>query len=288
MRRWLTVTTLAAAMANASAAWSDTTAPTPDKSQFTLLDPTPQADLRSLCADRPTKSNGPCTVDAGHWQLESDVYNVTWQTSDGVTTRTDLFTNPTLKLGLTNTIDFEVNVAPYEQVSTRQDGIARVVGGVGDVFVRAKANLFGDDGGIISAALFPFVKIPTARLGVGNGVTEEGLIVPIAFNLPGNWQLTIDPEADALANSTNSGHHLNITTPISLSYPATKTITVFGELWGDVNFDPAGRVLQASLDLAAAWIPAKEPNVQLDGGVNVGLNRATPAVQLYFGVTRRF
>ena len=280
---------VAAAM-GVCAAWADTAAPPPDKTQFDLLHPTPEADLRSLCADRPTKSNGPCTVDAGHWQVESDIYDVTLQTLDGVTTRTELFANPTLKLGLTNTVDFEVNVAPYEQVTTHDSaaGMTSRVGGVGDVFFRAKWNVRGDDGGNTSVALFPFVKIPTARLGVGNGAVEAGLIAPIAFNLPGNWQLTIDPEADALANSVGSGYHLNLTSPLSLSYPVTKTITLFGELWGDVNFDPIGTVSQASFDLAFAWIPAKAPDLQIDGGANFGLNRATPGAQLYVGVTRRF
>ena len=68
----------------------------------------------------------------------------------------------------------------------------------------------------------------------------------------------------------------------------TKTVTVVVEVWGDANFDPAGTVNQASFDLGAAWIPAKLPNFQLDGGVNLGLNRATPGVQAYVGVSRRF
>jgi len=71
--------------------------PAPDKSGYTLFNPTPDADLRSLCTDRPTKSTSPCTVDAGHWQVESDVYNYTVQTDAGVTTTTQLFTNPTLR-----------------------------------------------------------------------------------------------------------------------------------------------------------------------------------------------
>jgi Putative MetA-pathway of phenol degradation len=274
----------------ADVAWADTAAAPPDKSQFTLFNPTPTADLRALCADRPTKSNGPCTVDAGQWQLESDLYNVTLQTADGVTTRTELFTNPTLKLGVTDTLDLEVNIAPYELV-TIHDSVAKtttVAGGVGDLFLRAKLNLVGDDGGNISVALFPFVKIPTAPRTIGNGAVEEGLIVPVAFNLPGNWQLTIDPEADAVANATGPGRHLNITSPLSFSYPATKTVTLFVELWGDVNFDPTGTTTQASFDLAAAWIPAKAPNFQLDGGVNLGLNSATPGVQAYVGVSHRF
>jgi hypothetical protein len=268
----------------------DPTPPAPDKSAYTLFNPTPDDQLRSLCTDRPTKSTSPCTVDAGHWQIESDVYNVTLQTTDGVTTTTQLFTNPTLKLGVTNNLDFEVNIAPYEQVSTH-DSVGRTTttaSGVGDLFLKAKFSLAGDDGGAFGFALEPYVKVPTAPAGVGNGQVEGGIVAPIQLNLPANWQLVIDPEFDSLADATGGGQHANVSSLLSFGYPLTKTVTVSLEVWGDVNFDPAGTVKQASFDLGAAWIPAKAPNFQLDGGVNLGLNPATPGAQLYVGVSRRF
>jgi len=265
-------------------------APPPDKGGFTVFNPTPDADLRPLCADRPTKATGSCSVDAGHWQIESDLYNVTIQSADGVTTRTELFTNPTLKLGITNTIDFEVNIVPWQQVTThdRASGATTVASGVGDLFLRAKINLIGDDGGAVAFALDPYVKVPTAPKSVGNGAVEEGVIAPLTLNLPKNWQLSIDPEVDALLNGSGAGRHVNASTVISFSYPLTKELTGSFEVWGDANFDPAGTVTEASFDLALAWIPAKQPNLQLDGGVNLGLNKATPGVQAYVGVTRRF
>jgi hypothetical protein len=268
----------------------DPPAPAPDKSGFTVFDPVPDSQLRSLCTDRPTKSTSPCTVDAGHWQVESDVYNYTTQTTDGVTTITQLFTNPTVKLGLTNNLDFEVNIAPWEQVSTHDaaSGVTTTSSGVGDLFLKAKLNLLGDDGGNVGVALVPYVKVPTAPLGVGNGAVEEGILAPIQLQLPANWQLVIDPEFDLLANSVGAGRHGNVSSLLSFSYPVTKTVTASLEVWGDANFDPAGTVEQASFDLGAAWIPAKAPNFQLDGGVNLGLNRATPAAQAYVGVSRRF
>jgi hypothetical protein len=292
MRRFVALLGLASLGLSGVARADDTAtpAPPPDKSGFTLFNPTPDADLRSLCTDRPTKSDGACTVDAGHWQLESDLYNVTFQTTDGVSTRTQLFTDPTLKLGVTNALDLEVSIAPYEQVTTHDSvgGVRTDAGGVGDLYLRAQWNLLGDDGGAIAAALYPFVKLPTAPSTIGNGAVEEGMIVPVSFTLPGNWQLTIDPEADALANPAGTGRHLNITSPLSLGYPITKTVTVFGELWGDIDFVPHGSVTQTSFDLAAAWIPAKSPSFQLDGGVNLGLNKETPGAQAYVGISHRF
>jgi hypothetical protein len=265
-------------------------APPPDKSGFTLFNPTPDADLRSFCADRPTKSTGPCTVDAGHLQFESDIANVTWATTGGVDTTSALYTNPTLKLGLTNTLDVEINIAPYQTVTSkdRTSGITTRGSGVGDLFLRAKLNLLGDDSGSVAIALEPFVKIPTAPKSVGNGAVEEGVLAPIQFTLPDSWTLALDPEADGLKNALDDGQHLNIQTPISFGRPISKTVTGFVELWLDENFEPSGHTTQASFDLAAAWIPAKRPNFQLDGGVNLGLNTQTPGVQAYVGVSQRF
>jgi len=73
----------------------------PDKSSYSLFNPTPDDQLRDLCTDRPPKANLPCTVDPGHFQYESDVFNWTRSVSGGTTTDTFLYTNPTLKVGLT-------------------------------------------------------------------------------------------------------------------------------------------------------------------------------------------
>jgi hypothetical protein len=281
----------ALSMAWASAAIADdASAPPPDKSGYTLFNPTPDDKLRSLCADRPTKSTGTCTVDAGHWQLETDLYNGTWQSTDGVSTSTQLFTNPTLKLGLTNTWDVEINIAPYEEVRTHDShtGVTTTAWGVGDLFLRTKLNLLGDDSGNFAVAVEPFVKAPTAASGVGNGAWEGGVLVPLLITLPNNWSISMDPELDDLADASGSGHHLNAISLFSVGYGLTKEVTVFGELWGDANFDPSGTVFQSSFDIAAAWIPAKAPNLQLDGGFNFGLNRHTPGVQFYAGVSRRW
>src|SRR5580704_8295204 len=166
---------LAPAMARAD---DPAPAPPPDKSGYTVFNPVPDDQLRSLCTDRPTKSTSPCTVDAGHWQVESDLYNYTEQSSDGVTTITQLFTNPTLKLGLTNSLDFEVNIVPYEEMTTH-DAATRTTTtatGVGDLFLKAKWNLVGDDGGNFAFALEPYVKVPTASAGLGDGAYEGGVI----------------------------------------------------------------------------------------------------------------
>src|SRR5579872_178205 len=290
VRKWALAAVVALALSGVARADDAPSTPAPDKSGFTLLNPTPVADLRSFCTDRPTKGTAPCTVDAGHVQIESDLVNVTWDTSGGADTTTVLYTNPTLKLGITNTLDLEFNIAPYVTVASkdRARGVTTRAEGVGDLFVRAKLNLVGDDSGNVAIALDPYVKFPTANRQVGNGQVEEGIVVPIQIGLPAGWSFSTDPELDGLKNALSDGQHANIAGLVALSHALSKTVTLSLELWGDENFEPSGHVTQSSADVGVAWIPASHPNFQLDGGVNLGLNNHTPGAQAYVGVSQRF
>ena len=254
---------------------------------YSLFNPAPADKLRGLCTDRPTKSTGPCTVDAGHWQVESDLYNLTYQRDSGVSTTTELFTNPTLKLGLTDNLDVEANIVPFEQVTVKDHGATTRTTGAGDLYLRLKDSLVGGDNAKVAIAVSPFLKVPTAGSGLGNGAVEGGVIVPVQFAL-GDWQLLFDPELDVLKNAADDGRHVSAAGLVSLSRAASKAVTLSAELWTQSDFDPTGTTTQYSADLGAAWIPTQAPNLQLDTGVNLGLNRATPDVQAYVGISRRF
>jgi hypothetical protein len=293
-------TSLALAALWCVAAHAQTPAATPAQSGSAAPPPTDQAQdqttnqapdtsqLRPFCTDRPTKSNGACTVDEGHFQVESDIFNASFMRQDGVSTDTYLYTNPTLKYGLTHTTDVEVNWAPYETVRTHDAhaGTTDTLSGIGDLYLRAKVNLIGEDSGAVGVTLFPYIKAPTARSGVGDGAWEGGLLVPIVIKLSNSVNLSFNPEVDLLENTAGDGRHANMAQLIDLSWTLPRNVTVFGEFWSDVNFDPTGSVTQYSADLAAAW--GFSHDLQLDAGVNIGLNRATPAVQVYTGVSHRF
>ena len=50
----------------------------PDKSQYTLFNPTPRDLMRELSADRPDKTESAFTVDAGHFQIEADILSYSY------------------------------------------------------------------------------------------------------------------------------------------------------------------------------------------------------------------
>ena len=74
--------------------------------------------LQDLCTDRPTKSTSPCTVDAGAWQIETDILNYSNLNQDGLKTETLLVTDPTVKWGLTSTSDLELTFTPLKSSSS--------------------------------------------------------------------------------------------------------------------------------------------------------------------------
>ncbi len=259
----------------------------PDKNQYWLLNPVPPDQMRSFSTDRPTKSNVPYTVDAGHFQYETDLVNFTHQVTGSVHTDTLLVPNPTFKAGVTNNADLEVNI-PFAGVQTFDTATAAsgTLWGTGDTFVRSKINLWGNDGGDNAVAVIPYVKAPSAPFGIGNGAVEGGLIGPVAFNLRNNFTLLLVPEIDALKDSADNSRHGNYVFDVNLSREVIKNVTAYVELWSDYDADPAQNTTLMSFDAAVAWVFL--PNAQIDVGANFGLNRATPAIQVYAGLSQRF
>jgi hypothetical protein len=261
----------------------------PDKSSYTIFNPVPDDQMRPFCTDRPTKANLPCTVDAGHFQYESDIINWTYAHTDGVTVNNYLIPNPTFKVGLTNRIDLEVNIAPFEAVSASGRLGKQTLTGVSNLFLRTKVNVAGPEGGDFQAAILPYLELPTAKPVIGNKAVQGGVIAPISFALPQDFTLLFDPEVDVLRNAENTGRHANFHNLANLSHALPGNVTGYIELWGQVNNDPAGTTKQASLDLALSWLVWPDlPNLQFDVGTNIGLTSVTPKIQAYIGVSQRF
>jgi hypothetical protein len=151
--------------------------------------------LRDLCPDRPGKATSACTVDAGYFQLESDLFNGSFQRAGGITTDTWFVTNPNLKFGVSDDFDVEANLAPLVLIRTHDSltDMTRTLSGIGDLFLRAKWAAIGNGGSNFAFALEPYLKLPTARVGIGTGAVEGGLVVPISLTLGDGWSLGSTP-----------------------------------------------------------------------------------------------
>lgn len=233
-----------------------------------------------ICTDRPAKANAVCTVPAGKFQLESSFAD--WTRIEAEGTMTDIWQGggSVLKFGLTDHSDLQLGFTPYVDIDSGPTHLS----GVGDVTVRYKHRLTNDDAKLQVAAI-PFIKLPTAKHGIGNGKAEGGLAVPVSTAL-GKATLTIGPEVDLLTDSDGDGRHFQLVNLANIAGTIAPRMTLAGELWTATNFDPAHTGTQLSADAAMAYLV--NDNFQLDAGANLGLNRNTPDVEIYAGFSIRF
>jgi hypothetical protein len=255
----------------------------PDKTGFTLFNATPLDEMRAFETDRPGRSNSPYTVDAGHFQYETDLFVWSFANAGGVTTRLFAVADPVLKLGVLTNTDVEVAFGGYQTLRSTVRSTKTVLDadGIGDVDIRIKQNLLGNEGGL---AVIPSMKIPTSSHYLGNNQVEGGLIATLQFNLPLDLSLILMSEVDLLKNAADSGKHANFTNLISLAHP------IHGNLSGSLEF-------AAAVGTDAATLPAQTvdftlsyaltPNLQIDAAFYVGLDRGAPARTAYIGLSQR-
>ncbi len=240
-----------------------------------------------ICTDRPTRAYGTCTVPEGHVQVEAGLADASFLRRNGVVSDTLVLAEPTLKYGLSPGFDVEADLPLFEDLRTHDRAAGGVSHrrGIGDLTFAAKYAVPLADGPV-TAALRPFLLAPTARDGLGAGGVEGGLSAPVDFALNSAWTLYVEPETDVRRDTQGGGVHLETTQLIGLTHQSPAGVSVSGELWGDWTFENGGRLAQTSVDLGAAWLVRHD--LQLDGGVNIGLNRATPGAEVYVGVSKRY
>jgi hypothetical protein len=265
-------------------------APSPDKRGYTLFNPTPPDLLRSFNTDRPTKANVPYTIDAGRYQVESDLGFFTRDafSKSGVRQTTWTGLSPIFKAGLTNDLQADLvfsGLYNHTELTNRATGTTRTLEGFGDMTLRAKWNLWGNDGGATAFALMPYVKLPTNTGGVGNDQVEGGVFAPFAVSLPLDVTMIVMTQFDAQKDAGGNGTHAHFSQLVNLNRPIVENLTGYVELYAD---ESASRGVGTfyTLDFGLAWVIA--PDLQLDLGTYVGLNKAAPDLQAYFGIARRF
>jgi hypothetical protein len=237
--------------------------------------------LRDFCADRPGKATPPCILDVGHVQIETGLADVVFQRSPDVHATTYTIGASEFRFGLTRWLEAEAAWAPLIVDRDRDSGHRT---GVGDLTLGLRGALIAPDGDGPAVSLQGFVTAPTATHGLGAGGWTGGVRLPAQLPL-GPLALGLTPEVDVVRNASGHGTHAAWVGVAALSHGFGK-LTVGAEAWGAVDDDPSHVSHQASADLTAAV--AVGDNGQLDAGVNIGLTRDTPDLEMYVGIAHRF
>jgi hypothetical protein len=266
----------------------------PNKSAYTLFNPTPDRLLRDLTTDRPDTTESPFTVDAGRVQVETNLFGYTRSRPDIEGTVTDsydfLVTN--VRIGLTHNSEFNVVFQPYGIVRTRTSDPVTTTrsAGIGGIDLRAKINLWGNDTfekpGATAFGLLPFITLPTDRNnGISPDGVEGGLIVPFAVKLTDKFGLGLNAGVHVVRNEDRGGHHAEYLASASLSYEWSETVSTYYEVAARFN---TGNPLGDVAVLATGFTYKLSKNVQFDGGVRFGVTEAADRFAPFFGVSARY
>jgi hypothetical protein len=263
----------------------------PDKSGYNLFYPTPDRSLREMATDRPDKTESAYTVDAGHWQFELDflsyAYDRSSENGEHLTVK-DLAIAPiNLKIGVLNNVDLQMIVETYniQRTKDRDTGSSTRVSGLGDLLLRCKANLWGNDGGPTALAVMPFVKIPTNQHELGNEAMEGGVIFPFAMELPAEWGLGAQIEVDHLQDANSSDYHQEFINTITVSHDIVGKLAGYVELFSNISAENDAKWI-ATFDLGFTYALTRD--IQLDAGMNVGLTDAADDLNPFLGLSMRY
>ena len=242
-----------------------------DKSRFHLFNPTPDSKMREFATDRPDRTESPITVDAGHFQLETDLILMTLKGGERSTTYN--FMN--LKAGVTNYSDLQILIPTLI--------LRNAQAGTGNTTLRYKVNLFGNDDGTAALGIMPYLTLPTQSSKLGTARTEGGVMLPFGFAAPHGYSIGGMLQYDKVRNDGDNGFHSQFISTLAVSRGLFGGMDGYLELFSQTE---VGAEWVATVD-GGIILPVTD-NLRLDVGANVGVTDAAEDISPFLGLSARF
>ena len=146
-------------------------------------------------------------------------------------------------------------------------------------------NLWGNDGGRTAFGVMPVIKFPTSQDDLGNSALEGGIILPLAIQLPGEWDLGTMVQVNYLQDSESSDYHTEVIESITVGHDIIGELAGYVELFSNLSTERHASWV-ATFDVGLTYKLSR--NVQLDAGVNVGLTKAANDLNPFVGLSVRY
>ncbi len=256
-----------------------------DKRQYSLFRPTPRKYMRPMVPDRPGITESPYSVDAGHFQYETDAVRLLTR-REGTTYGHDWYVNHALaKIGLSDRTDFQVGVDSYTDTRNYDNadpGQTQEYRGLGDVVLRLKHTLVGDDDSRWALGLIGYVTLPTGGPR-GDGAVEFGAVLPAVYQLTKPWSIGGQVATQVYWDRDAQTRYLQLTPTFTTDYQFTKVVQAFVELVGywDVRAASWRSSINTGLQLDVS------DNVQLDFGTHLPITHSVDR-EYFLGVSFRY
>ncbi|MDB5013683.1 MAG: transporter [Daejeonella sp.] len=251
------------------------------KNVYTLFKPVPKGRMRNMETDRPGMSESPYSVDAGHFQLETDAFKMIINEMDGVKTRDLEYNRLNIKAGITNHTDIQFVVPFYQEKRTKTvNGKEQIEDSSSfeEVTIRVKHTVWGNDKGSTALALLPFVTLPTTK---GERITG-GLAVPFATKLKNKFSL--GAQLDAQYEKDESDEY---DTQISNSYLIERELPWDFEVFLETYNSYALKAQHFDSFLNGGLVYSIGNNFNLDAGLHYGITDNSKK-EYYLGISFRY
>lgn len=235
---------------------------------YTLFNAVPKQSMREMETDRPDVTESPYTVDAGHFQYETDLIRRVKEKSDVKDTRTIVINKANLKIGIARNTAIQINFETYgiQRETDLISGEASMTEGIGDMSIRIKQNIIGNNSGNFAMALLPYIKFPTSKYKEESSL-EGGIIVPMLYKLPNEWKLGFQVEVDRLKDQDQRVMHTEFLQTLTLSHTIVKGLEGIAETYYTYDFKAHhfSNYINAAIQMEIA------KDLKVDAGINYGL-----------------
>jgi hypothetical protein len=242
----------------------------------------PSANVRPMSTDRPDTTESAYTVPTGMFQVEASFFDYEREATRGSRTETAIWGQVNFKAGLSESMDLQLVFDSYQEVRTSTSGSTLRQSGFGDVTLRLKKNLWGNDEGRSAFALMPYVSIPIGTELSAN-TWQGGLIAPFAYSLNDRLAFGAMGQVDLVHDADTQGYDLQWLASATLGLEITDRTGLYVE---------AVAVAGEDADFIALFNTgvtyALTDNLVFDAGVRIGLNRPAPDIGVFSGISFRF
>lgn len=249
------------------------------KRDYNLFRPTPKDQMRGFETDRPDATESAYTVDAGHFQYETDLFKIERSTTNGITTTGYTINGFNMKFGITNSLDLQVVAETFVSIKNTGESSSKTNTGFEMLTIRVKQNIWGNDNGKSALAILPFVNFPTTP----DNKISGGIVVPFGLSLPNNWGLGSQVEVDFETNQPGNGTHLNYLASATISHPLFTRCDFFAEAYALMD----NGLKSYDYSLNAGLVYELKENIKLDSGLYYGLKNTSSKV-FFVGLSFRF
>lgn len=248
---------------------------------LTLISICLAGEVRPMETDRPSKTEEVQTVEPHRIQLETELIGTQLNRTTDAREELINIAELNLRLGLTTKSEIGLLIPTYLEEKTVTQGIVSRRRGMGDLRIRYRYNLIGNQGEKYGASLIPVVKLPTASGGLTNDRTEVGMIVPLKYRIDSRQNLKSALQVIRERKDASDGWHTFWQTTLCYTRSLSDVLQGFTELAASSYDDE----VLVSLTFDFGLMLKLGVDLQLDYATYIGLTEIAEDYRHYVGIS---